>query len=293
MNAPAISPSSSSLIRREEARATGRRRPPQPKDRERERQGEPFKRLRTERRPHARALLRICGLAAVSALFERDPGRALRLFFEPGLKSELARCCAILAGAKKPYREVGAEELARIAGSPHHGGVVAVARPRPALVLEPEGLSSWGSSEKPILVLDRIGNAQNLGAIARSAAFFGVDRMIFADSPEQAMPSDTSYRVAEGGLEYLALYRASLPELLPALRLRYRLIGTACERGSPPRSSHGGKPAALILGNEEEGVDPKLLALCDEVVMIAGAGRIQSLNAAAAAAVLLYVLSRR
>ena len=48
-------------------------------------------------------------------------------------------------------------------------------------------------------MLDGVGNPHNLGAIARTAAFFGVPRIVLSDHRAQAKPSDASYRVAEGG----------------------------------------------------------------------------------------------
>src|ERR1700757_5361356 len=89
------------------------------------------------RPPHERELLRICGLAAVRALFECDPGRVERLFFESGLKDELDGLCRALARARKPYRQVDRAELARVAGTVLHGGAVAIARPRHLLDLDP------------------------------------------------------------------------------------------------------------------------------------------------------------
>ena len=53
------------------------------------------------------------------------------------------------------------------------------------------------------------------------------------------------------------------------------------------------RPIALILGNEEAGLDPITMAACDEIVMIPGSGSVQSLNVAAAAAILIYLLTRR
>jgi TrmH RNA methyltransferase len=81
------------------------------------------------RRPHQRQLLRICGLAAVRALFERAPGRVERLFFEPRLKAELAAWCGILGDARKPYREADPATLERVGRTVRHGGVVAIAPP--------------------------------------------------------------------------------------------------------------------------------------------------------------------
>jgi TrmH RNA methyltransferase len=243
------------------------------------------------RPPHERALLRICGLAAVQALFDRDPGRVERLFFEPALRHELDASCQALARTRKPYRQVDSSELARVAGTVLHGGTVAIARPRPLAGFEPVAARAWAQDGKPLLILDGIGNPHNLGAIARSAAFFGLVRIILADRPDQALPSDAAYRVAEGGLEHLALHQAMLPAALPELRQAYRIVGTSLAGGRAELGPRGDRPVALILGNEKAGLDEATLALCDQVVRIPGSGRVQSLNVASAAAILIYLLT--
>jgi TrmH RNA methyltransferase len=244
------------------------------------------------RTPHSRQLLRICGLAAVTALFELDPRRVERLFFEDGVKNEVGSFCRTLARARKPYRQVDKAELARVAGTLLHGGVVAIAAPQPLVDFDRSAVRIWAKNGKPLLVLDGIGNPHNLGAIARSAAFFGLDRMVLADRPDQALPSDASYRVAEGGLEHLGLHRAPLPAALFELRSAYRVIGTALGHGPVPDRLESGRPVALIFGNEETGLDPTTMAACDQIWSIPGSGRVQSLNVAAAAAILLYLLTR-
>ena len=236
--------------------------------------------------------MRICGLPAVRAVFERDPGRVERLFFEPALRGELDACCQELGRAHKPYRQVGSVELARVAGTVLHGGAVAIARPRPLVDLDPAAARAWAQDGKPLLILDGIGNAQNLGAIARTAAFFGLARIVLADRPDQALPSDAAYRVAEGGLEHVALYRAPLPAALRALRHAYRIVGTSLAGGSAGTDATGDRPVALILGNEKIGLEATTLAFCDEVVSIPGSGHVQSLNVASAAAILIYLLTR-
>jgi TrmH RNA methyltransferase len=150
----------------------------------------------------------------------------------------------------------------------------------------------WARDGKPILVLDGVGNPHNLGAIARTAAFFGIERLVLADRPEQALPSDASYRVAAGGLEHVTLHQASLPAAFGALRQCYRVLGSALGRGEPVARRQTEKPPALVLGNEETGIEPATLAACDEIVTIPGSGRVQSLNVAAAA-ILIYALTRR
>jgi RNA methyltransferase, TrmH family len=244
------------------------------------------------RPPHERELLRICGLAAVQALFDRDPGRLERLFFEPSLREELDASCQELARAHKPYRQVGSAELARVAGTVLHGGTVAIARPRPLGDLDPTAARIWAQDGKPLLILDGVGNPHNLGAIARSAAFFGLTRIVLADRPDQALPSDAAYRVAEGGLEHVALSRAPLPTALHTLRHSYHIVGTSLAGGSAGMVPTGDRPVALILGNEKTGLQAATLALCDEVVRIPGSGHVQSLNVASAAAILIYLLTR-
>ena len=244
------------------------------------------------RPPNERELLRICGLPAVRALFDRDPGRVERLFFEPALKGALDAFCLALAHAHKPYREIDRAELARVAGTVLHGGVVAIARPRPLVDLDPASVRTWAQDGKPLLILDGIGNPHNLGAIARSAAFFGLTKIVLADCPDQALPSDAAYRVAEGGLEYVALYRALLPAAVRALRHAYRIVGTSLKGSSAGMEPTGDRPIALILGNEITGLNAATLALCDEVVTITGSGHVQSLNVASAAAILIYLLTR-
>ncbi len=116
--------------------------------------------------------------------------------------------------------------------------------------------------------------------------------MVLADRPDQALPSDASYRVAEGGLEHLDLHRAPLPAALFELRPAYRVIGTALGHGPAPDMLESGAPVALVFGNEETGLDPATIAACDQIWSIPGSGRVQSLNVAAAAAILLYQLTR-
>ena len=142
------------------------------------------------------------------------------------------------------------------------------------------------------MILDGVGNPHNLGAIARTAAFFGLGRMVLADRPDQALPSDAAYRVAEGGLEHLAVYRARLPTALVGLRPAYRILGTSLAGASAPVGRGVRGPVALVLGNENAGLDPETLAACDKVVRIPGSGRVQSLNVASAAAILIYLLTR-
>jgi RNA methyltransferase, TrmH family len=247
-----------------------------------------------KQRREPRTLLRIAGLPAVSALFATAPERVERLFFDDRMKLAAGGFCARLAEARKPYRLVKPEELERVAGTVLHGGIVAVAEPRPVPAFDPAEAVHWAAEDKPLLLLDGIGNPHNLGAIARTAAFFGVKRMVLSDHSEQAMPSDASYRVAEGGLEHVAVYRATgLADALRRLRRSFRVLGTALEAGRPLESlAAADRPFALVLGNEETGLPRATLGACDEIVTIGGSGLVQSLNVSVSAGILLYALER-
>lgn len=241
---------------------------------------------------HAGDVLRVAGLRAVTALFESDPGRVERLFFLPGQQEAAAPFAALLARARKPYRVVEADELARIAGSAMHGGIVAIARPRPLATFDPAQVERWARRERLIVLLDGVSNPHNLGAIARTAAFFGVARLLLSDHPAQALPSDAACRVAEGGLDRLELVRASFPAALAPIGRVFRTVATALTPaarpiGEVPRD----RPVALILGNEERGLSPATLAACAHVARIPGGGGVQSLNVAAASAIAIHLFA--
>ncbi|MBI3446572.1 MAG: RNA methyltransferase [Magnetospirillum sp.] len=238
---------------------------------------------------------KVAGLPAVRALFQHDPGRAERLFYDERFKAEAGEFCKIMAGAHKPYRLVPTEELTRIYGSPLHGGIIAVTRPKPLAAFDPAEAQQWAKTGAPLLVLDGVGNPHNLGAIARTMAFFGLERVLLSDHPGQALPSEAALRVSEGGLEWVQVIRAQkFVASLKRLRDSHRIVGTALGSGKSVADVLGrpGKPVALILGNEEEGLPPATLAACDEVVTLPGSGRIQSLNVAATAAILIHELAK-
>ncbi len=231
----------------------------------------------------------ICGANAVAALFKRRPDAVLRLFYAETMRGVAGPLCAELARRKLPYRLLPPDELAKAAGTTHHGGIAAVARAQIVPLFD----AARPPREKLILILDGIGNPHNLGAIARSAAFFGARTLIIHHVPGAALPSDAAYRTSEGALEHLALFRTrDLAADLATLGPVYRTIAATLRPGAlaldlVPRD----RPVALVLGGEEHGVSQAALAACRREVRIAGSGAVQSLNVAQAAAVLLHALA--
>jgi TrmH RNA methyltransferase len=235
-------------------------------------------------------LLRIAGMPAVAALFACAPQRVERLFFDERTKAQAGAFCAALARARKPYRLVASEELERVAGSVMHGGIVALAQPVPLPVFDPAEAKQWARDGQPLILLDGVSNPQNLGAIARTAAFFGLPRLVLSDHKAQALPSDAAYRIAEGGLDLLRLYRAArFAGALKQLRGSYHIIGTALGQGKPiDELGKSDRPFAIVLGNEEHGLPPATLKACETLVTIPGLGAVQSLNVAASAAIFIH-----
>lgn len=238
----------------------------------------------------------ICGLAAVRAQFARDAGAIQRLYFDYATSRKIGMICRALANARRIYRCVEPAELEKIAGTVHHGGIVAVV-PAPELrAPSPDELRRWVQRHEPVVVLDRIGNAHNLGAIARTAAFFGVPRLIVPDDPAAAVPNDAAHRIAEGGLAHVEVFRVpDLPVFLRDLATAgYAVVGAAT-RGGELHSSRAPAtgPIALVLGNEEHGLTPEVAASCSQLVTIPNQGNVESLNVSVAAAVLMWELMIR
>ncbi len=237
--------------------------------------------------------INVCGWQAVSTLFARHPGDILRLFFDPATGKRAGELCSWLAQHKRIYRQVPPEELEKVAGTVHHGGIVAVIAARPLRRVTREVLDQWAREKAPLLLLDRVSNANNLGALVRTAAFFGVRSVVIPDAPGQALPGEAAYRVAEGGMEFVDFYRVpALPEFCLELKRTHYLIGTSL-RGtqlSPRAVMARGlpRPPALVLGNEEKGIAPGVASACDRLVKIPGADTVESLNVSAAAAVLCW-----
>jgi TrmH RNA methyltransferase len=237
--------------------------------------------------------LNVCGWPAVSTLFARHPDEVRRLFFDAATGKRAGGFCSQLAQQQKVYRQVDATELEKVAGTKLHGGIVAIIGERPLNKVTREVLDAWGRTRAPLLLLDRVSNANNVGAIVRTAAFFGVKAILVPDHPAQALPGEAAYRVAEGGMEFVDFYRVpSLPGICDELKRRHFLIGTSLRGNqlSPAAARERGlpRPPALVLGNEEKGISPEVAAKCDRLVKIPGEDSVESLNVSAAAAVLCW-----
>jgi len=181
-------------------------------------------------------------------------------------------------------------------GSPEgrQGGCLAMVRERAGLSLE----EMFASSAEPVtqgvwLALDCLQDPQNVGAIVRTAAFFGVQGLIV--TRDRSAPINAAvYDVASGGMELVPF--AQPPNLARALDLAKKaglwILGSSehAEKGiaEVPRD----RPWLLVLGSEEQGLRRLTLELCDDVCRLTPRGKLASLNVSTAAAVLLSELTR-
>lgn len=241
--------------------------------------------------------LAVCGFAAVRALAEHHPERVQRLFFTQERARFFGPLCKRLAADRKIYRLVeDPQELEKLSQSVHHQGVVAMIAEPEIPRISPETVEDWASRKERVLALDRVGNANNLGAIVRSAGFFGITKIVISEDDDQAELSTSAWRVAEGGMEFVEVWRvSSAPYLAKAAAGRMTRIGAdhrARNRLSDFRTlCSDGDGIVVFMGNEESGLSPELKASCDHLVRIPGTGDVESLNVAQAATLFLYEMA--
>jgi 23S rRNA (guanosine2251-2'-O)-methyltransferase len=174
-----------------------------------------------------------------------------------------------------------------------HQGVVALVARRP-LLTEGDLDRLGGEDPKVVLALDQLSDPQNLGAILRSAAFFGVDAVLVLKN-RSAEVTPLVARVAVGGAELVDTYRVTnLARSLETLKQLGFWVYGLDERGPATLAqTEFDARTVLVVGAEGEGLRQRTRQFCDALVRIPG-GRpgLESLNAGVATAVALSELFR-
>ena len=249
--------------------------------------------------------LAVCGFAAVKTLEKINWKRIKRLYFTAEKAPLFGGLCKKLSSEKRPYNQVkDPVELEKLCGSVHHQGVVAMIEPPEILPLNTDITASWLENGESAVLLDRVGNANNLGAIVRSAAFFGIPNIVIPLDEAQSSITTSSYRVAEGGMEFVNVYSIkSIPKLLKSMEGKMIRVGTSLDAKKSTndlKELTEGKPVLVILGNEEHGISDEVKQNCDHLVIIPFAGmtkgedgpKVDSLNVAQAASIIMYEMSK-
>lgn len=239
--------------------------------------------------------LAVCGFEAVKALVKNNQDKIRRFYYTRDRMLDFKDLFKTLAERKIPYNNVSEGELEKLSGTVHHQGVVAMIEQPRIEPLTTDITDEWLHNKESALLLDRVGNANNLGAIVRSAAFFGFKNIVIPLDEAQSSITTSSYRVAQGGLEYVNVYSVrSIGKLLSAMKGKMVRFGTdvtaKTEVGKIPELCEK-KPALIVLGNEEHGISQMVKENCDYLIFIPFGGAnqmIESLNVAQAASIVLY-----
>jgi TrmH family RNA methyltransferase len=133
----------------------------------------------------------------------------------------------------------------------------------------------------------------NLGTIARAGEAFGATALLIAENTVSAW-NWKSIRASSGSLFRVPVAKVEISTLLPELKARGIIVlATSSHKGASISEADLRRPLALIVGNEGAGVPKNVLAQADEVVTIPHSEKVESLNAAIAASVVLYEASRQ
>ncbi len=140
-----------------------------------------------------------------------------------------------------------------------------------------------------VLILDKISDVRNFGAIARTAECAGVDAIVIPQKGSAAINAD-SIKVSAGALHKIPVCRVpNLAETVGILKQNGLQILAASEKHSIPYyTADYSIPTAVIMGAEDKGISESLLSLADVAISIPMAGTIASLNVSVATGIILF-----
>jgi 23S rRNA (guanosine2251-2'-O)-methyltransferase len=206
--------------------------------------------------------------------------------------AELKRLAAV---SQIPIEPVSMDQVAKLCNDGRHQGVAAEVSPFPVTGIE--AVLSAGPSAREtdfILALDSISDPQNLGAILRTALCVGCAAVLLPKD-RSVRPTPIVSKTSAGALEHTRLVQVTnLANALDMFKKRgFWVAGTDVAAGEVLFNSDLTGPLVLVIGSEERGMRPLVRQRCDFLVTIPQVGTLGSLNASAAAAVVLYEAFRQ
>lgn len=149
---------------------------------------------------HNRATeMKIYGENACYTLFQKRPDAIIRLWATVEGAKKAGALLSYLAEYKKAYHVVDSDEMARVTGTEHHGGICLLVKKSAPFSLE--GYLQIERQRDCLVLLDGVNNAQNIGGVIRTCAFYGVKGIVVESN--DMLNSSNAARVAEGGLEFV------------------------------------------------------------------------------------------
>jgi 23S rRNA (guanosine2251-2'-O)-methyltransferase len=225
-----------------------------------------------------------------------DSGKNIsRVLWQAGLSGELSQALRRRLSEKEiPVQQVPVTRLNRITRG-NHQGVIAFLSEIEYARLEMVVQDVFEKGETPlILILDRVTDVRNFGAIARSAECAGVHAIVIPDKGGATVTAD-AVRTSAGALFRVPVCRVKrLNETVRFLQAS-GLIVTACtEKGAPSVFDVDFTvPTAIVMGSEQDGISHDLIKICDHLARIPMRGKTGSLNVSVAAGVILFEVLRQ
>lgn len=201
--------------------------------------------------------------------------------------------------ASVPVQAVPRAELDKLLANRNHQGVAALQRQHAYATLDEitaiaDAAAAAGAGPGLILVLDGVQDPGNVGSLLRSADGAGVHGVV-VPLHRAAGITPAVVRASAGAAEHLAIAReTNLTRTLEWLKhAGYWVVGLDQEGVLPYEGLDASRPLAVVVGGEGKGLTRLVRESCDVVVRLPMRGRIDSLNAAVAGAILLYEIGRQ
>ena len=176
-----------------------------------------------------------------------------------------------------------------------HQGVIALAAAREYFSVDDILQEAADRDEAPLIVIcDELSDPHNLGAIIRSAECAGAHGVIIPKRRSVGLTAVVA-KASAGAVEYMKVARVTnINTVIGELKEKgVWIFGTAAEGSIPMYKADLTVPAAIVIGSEGDGMSRLVQKNCDVTVHIPMKGRITSLNASAAASILLYEAVRQ
>jgi 23S rRNA (guanosine2251-2'-O)-methyltransferase len=238
----------------------------------------------------------IPGFRAVKEALLSDRIRILEVLIREGKEGPRSREITE-AAARRSVRisfRTGQEMDRLMPGVAHQGFAAAAGEYLYAELEEVIQLSRKGSDEPLILAADHITDEGNLGALVRTAAFFGAHGLILPKD-RSASISPRIIKRSAGSLLHLPVARVvNLARGLVTLKEEgFWIVGTAGEGPESIYDFDWKREVVLVMGSEDKGLAPLIRGKCDQIVRIPGSGRVESLNVSVAAGAVLSEIQRQ
>ena len=175
--------------------------------------------------------------------------------------------------------------------SGNHQGIVAIITPiKLHYDVEDLVLKVQENNKEPLLLLlDKVTDVRNFGAICRTAECAGVDAIIIPGNGSAQINAD-AIKTSAGALNRIPIYKVeNLTDTVYLLKeLNIKIVGCTEKTDATIYETDYRKAAAIIMGSEDKGISNQLLKLCDSKAKIPMVGNISSLNVSVASGIILY-----